>query len=134
MAISHCYWHLVGLSFLIRNKRALWRKSKTWNNELKFGRWTYCSWCPPPIPNCQRKEWALCISIPSMRAHSKQSIDKKMTGDVLPPHKTAREKSKLFAYIYRQWEPIWNGQLIRKYKEIPVHIENIEIPKSDLAG
>ena len=108
--------------------------SKTWNNELKFGRWTYFGWCPPPIQNCQRKEQALCVSIPSMRAHLKQSIDKKMTGDVLPPCKTAREKSKLFAYIYCQWEPIQNGQLIRKYKEILVHIENIEIPKSDLLG
>ena len=73
LAISHSYWHLVGLSFLIRNKRALWRKSKTWNIELKFGRWTYFGCCPPPMWNCQRKEQALCISIPSMRAHLKQS-------------------------------------------------------------
>ena len=28
--------------------------------------------------------------------------DKKITGDVLPPHKTAREKSNLFAYLYHQ--------------------------------
>ena len=73
MAILHCYWHLVvkngnftfywnlvGLLFLIRNERALWRKSKTWN-ELKYGNFKP-TWCPPPTWNCQRKEWALCLS------------------------------------------------------------------------
>ena len=45
---------LIGLSFLIRKERALWSKSKTWN-ELKFGRWTYFGWCPPPMKTCQWK-------------------------------------------------------------------------------
>ena len=77
---------------------------------------------PPPTQDCQRKEWALCISIPSMRTHSKQSIDDKMTGDVLPPFETARAQSDLFTVQCGQWEPIWNSQLIRKYEKIPVHI------------
>ena len=33
-----------------------------------------------------------------------------------PPFKTARAKSELFAVQCHQWEPIWNGQLIRKYR------------------
>ena len=36
----------------------------------------------------------------------------------LPPFKTARALSQLFAVQCRQWEPIWNGQLIGIYKEI----------------
>ena len=48
-----------------------------------------------------------------------------------PQFETARAQSELFTVQCHQWEPIRNGQLIRKYKEIPVHIENIEIPKSD---
>ena len=39
-----------------------------------------------------------------------------------PPFKTARAKSEIFAVQCDQWEPIRNSQLIRKYKEIPVHI------------
>ena len=42
-----------------------------------------------------------------------------------PPFETARALSQLYAFQWHQWVPIWNGQLIRKYKEIPVHIENI---------
>ena len=33
-----------------------------------------------------------------------------------PLHETAREKSELFAYLYRQWEPIQNSQLLRKWQ------------------
>ena len=33
-----------------------------------------------------------------------------------PPFETARGKSELFAVQYRQWEPIWNVQPIRKYR------------------
>ena len=39
-----------------------------------------------------------------------------------PPFETARAQSELFAVQCDQWEHIWNKQLIRKYKEIPVHI------------
>ena len=53
-----------------------------------------------------------------MRTHLKQSIDKKVTGDVLPPFETALAQSDLFAVQCGQWEPIWNSQLIRKYKKI----------------
>ena len=48
-----------------------------------------------------------------------------------PPPETARALSEIFAVQCHQLEPIQNGQLIRKYKEIPVHIETIEIPKAD---
>ena len=33
-----------------------------------------------------------------------------------PPFETASERSELFADPCRQWEPNWNGQLIRKYQ------------------
>ena len=42
-----------------------------------------------------------------------------------PPFETARALSQLYAFQWHQWAPIQNSQLIRKYKEIPVHIENI---------
>ena len=35
-----------------------------------------------------------------------------------PLHETAGKKSELFTYLYCQWEPIWNSQLIRKYQGI----------------
>ena len=40
----------------------------------------------------------------------------------LPPFETARALSQLCAVQCCQWEPIWNGQLIGIYKEIPVQI------------
>ena len=51
--------------------------------------------------------------------------------DPLPPFETARAQSEFFAVQCHQLEPILNGQLIRKYKEIPMHRENIQIPKAD---
>ena len=39
-----------------------------------------------------------------------------------PPFETARAQSELFIVQGHQSEPIQNIQLIRKYKEIPVHI------------
>ena len=36
---------------------------------------------------------------------------------------TARAQIELFTFQCRKSEPIGNGQLIRTYKEIPVHIE-----------
>ena len=38
----------------------------------------------------------------------------------LPPFETASEQSDLFTVLCGQWDSIWNSQLIRKYKEIPV--------------
>ena len=107
----------VGLLFLfIETKELCEARAKTWN-ELKSGRQTYFGQCPP-IWSCLMKKWQLCISIPSMRTHSKQSIDEKVTGDVLPPpFEHARAQSDLFAVQCGQWEPIWNSQLIRKYKK-----------------
>ena len=34
-----------------------------------------------------------------------------------PPFETDREESELFAVQCDKWEPIWNSQLIGKYKE-----------------
>ena len=42
-----------------------------------------------------------------------------------PPFETARDQSELFAFQCSQWMPIQNGQIIRKYKEIPLHRENM---------
>ena len=39
-----------------------------------------------------------------------------------PQSYTARAESELFGVQWHKWEPIWNSQLIRKYKEIPVQI------------
>ena len=50
----------------------------------------------PPCETASENELTRCISIPSMRTHSKQSIDEKVTGDVLPPFETARAQSDLF--------------------------------------
>ena len=50
----------------------------------------------PPYKPASENELTLHISIPSMRTHLKQSIEKKMTGDVLPPFETARAQSDLF--------------------------------------
>ena len=38
----------------------------------------------------------------------------------IPPFETAWWKTDSYMFPYHQWEPIWNGQLIRKYKKIPV--------------
>ena len=77
----------------------------------------------PPCKTASENDLTLCVSILSMRTHLKQSFDEKLTGDVLPPpFETARVQSDLFTVQCCQWEPIWNSQLIRKYKKIPVHI------------
>ena len=91
-----------------------------WNSHLTR-KWQVMS----SLPNetASENDLTLCISIPSMRTHLKQSFDEKLTGDVLPPpFETARAQSDLLAVQCGQWEPIWNSQLIRKYKKIPVHI------------
>ena len=42
-----------------------------------------------------------------------------------PPFKTAWAVSELYIFQCDQWELIQNSQLIRKYKEIPVHREHM---------
>ena len=45
-----------------------------------------------------------------------------------PPIKTSRAQSQLFAFQCSQWEPIWNSQLIGRYKEMSVwHLVNLTI-------
>ena len=45
--------------------------------------------------------------------------------DPPPPFETARVLSNLYAFQYGQWAPIWNSQIIGRYKEIPVHREMV---------
>ena len=42
-----------------------------------------------------------------------------------PPFETARDQSELYTLQCSQWAPIQNGQIIRKYKEIPLNRENM---------
>ena len=39
---------------------------------------------------------------------------------IIPPFKTARAQSELFAFQCGQWELIQNSQLIGRYKEMSV--------------
>ena len=48
-----------------------------------------------------------------------------------PPFETARALSELYILQCGQWAPIWNSQIIGRYKEIPVHRENMKIPMAD---
>ena len=87
-------------------------------------------WCPPP-PNetASENDLTLCVSIPSMRTHSKQSFDKKVTGDVLPPNETASENNlTLCQYPYHQWEPIWNSHLMRNW-QVMSSLPHLKLPE-----
>ena len=76
---------------------------------------------PPPIQNCQRTEWTLHFSMWPMRAHLKQlkfsdvPLGVNLTLPSLPPFKTARGQSELFAFQCDQWEPIWNSSNFQIY-------------------
>ena len=92
---------------------------------------------PSPIQNCQSSEWTLCFSMQTMRAHSKQSTNRRykemsvwhqVNLTIYPPFETARARSELFTFQCGQWEPIWNSQLIGRYKEMSVwHQVNLTI-------
>ena len=118
---SSVCWSFVSI---YRNKRALWSKSKTWN-ELKSGRRTYFGQCPPPPLPPFETAWQKSDSYvfpyhqgePIWNSHLMRNW-KVMS--FLPPFETARAQSDLFTVQCGQWEPIWNSQLLRKYKEIPV--------------
>ena len=87
---------------------------------------------PPPIWNCQRTEWTLCCSMWSMRAHSKQSTNRKISGKVsfiqVPwLHLTdSRVTSSLFNVVHdsqRQMDPpsdIWQT------REWPLHCSMVK--------
>ena len=96
---------------IYRNERALWSKSKTWN-ELKFSDLPPRGKSDPPMWNCQRTEWTLYFSMWPMRAHSKQSTNRKISGKVCE----ARAKLEMSSnfQIYPQGgksdPPIWNCQ------------------------
>ena len=64
-------------------------------------------------------------SMRSMRAHLKQSTNRKISRNVTrwilqynPPFETGRAQSELFTFQCGQWELIWNSQLIGRYKEM----------------
>ena len=113
------FWSFVSI---YRNKRALWSKSKTWN-ELKSGRWTYFGWCPPPFETAWQKsdsytfpyhQWEPIWSSQLMR---KWQVMSSLLHLKLPEHRV------ISAVQCGQWEPIWNSQLIRKYQCIYKHID-----------
>ena len=63
---------------------------------------------------------------------SSNLADQHTLADVLPHLKLPEKRaSSLHTYTINE-NPFKNNQLVRKYKEIPVHIENTEIHKSDL--
>ena len=101
-----------------------------WNSQL-IGRYKEMSPgesydIPSPVWNWQRTEWTLHFSMQSMRAHLKQSTNRKKSRNVTrwilwyttPQFETGRAQSELFAFQYSQWELIWNSQLIGRYKEM----------------
>ena len=47
-----------------------------------------------------------------------------------PPSQNCQSAEWTYTFQCYQWEPIRNSQLIRKYKEIPVHRENRWTPPS----
>ena len=134
MAISHCYWHLVvkngNFTFLLTSSWSFisYKKQKSSvKEEQNLKQWAQIwqmniLWLmsSPPIQNCQRKERALCISIPSMRAHWNSQLMRKWQVMSSPPRNCQTKERALCIYIYHQWEPIQNSQLIRIYKKIPV--------------
>ena len=93
MAISHCYWHLVvkngNFTFLLTSSWSFisYKKQKSSVKEEQ-----------------NLKQWTQIWQMNILWLMSS------------PPFKTAREKSELFAYLYHQWEPIWNSQLMRKWQ------------------
>ena len=129
---SKVVWEFIDLVIgLCKARRPYWwAHLNIW--ELKSGRQTYFGQCPPPplppIWNCLMKKWQLRVSIPSMRTHSKQSFDEKVTGDVLPPKQNYQWKWSNSVCIHTinenpfetviWWEtdrwcppsPIWNCQ------------------------
>ena len=72
----------------------------------------------PTCKTAREKEWALCVSI-AVNENPFETVNWWENDRWCPPpmHETTREKSKLFAYLYRQWEPIQNSQLIGIYKK-----------------
>ena len=95
-----------------------------WNSQL-IGRYKEMSLGEYYIWNCQSTEWTLRFSIQSMRAHLKQSTNRKISRNVTkwilrynPPFETGRAQSELFTFQCGQWELIWNSQLIGRYQEM----------------
>ena len=97
----------------------------------------------PPGWNCQSSEWPLHFSMQSMSPHSKQSNNRKISGNttaektcryqrqMVPPHlKLLDKKVTATRFHSGQWVPIRNSQIIGRYQEIPVYIR-IQMPKAD---
>ena len=95
-----------------------------WNSQL-IGRYKEMSPGESYIWNCQSTEWTLCFSMRSMRAHLKQSTNRKISRNVTrwilqynPPFEISRAQSEFFTFQCGQWELIWNSQLIGRYQEM----------------
>ena len=53
------------------------------------------------------------------------NVQELKSGRFTPPFETARALSQLYAFQCSQWVPIWNSQIIGRYKEIPAHRRNM---------
>ena len=83
-----------------------------WNSQL-IGRYKEMSPGESYVWNCQSTEWTLCFSMQSMRAHLKQSTNRKILRNVTrwmlryyPQFETGRAQSELFTFQCSQWELI----------------------------
>ena len=75
----------------------------------------------PPLWNWQSSEWTLCFSMQSMRAHLKQSTNRKIYRNVtrwILHLKLGELRVNSFTFQCSQWELIWNSHLIGRYKEM----------------
>ena len=111
MAISHLYWYLVvkkGFFILL-----LTYNGQEWQfhiaTDIKWSRMSISSWS---FVSIYRNERALL---------SKSKIwQTNLLWPMSPPFETPWQKTDSYMFPYHQWKPIQNGQLIRKYKKIPV--------------
>ena len=117
MAISHLYWHLVvknGYFILL-----LTYNGQEWQfhiaTDIKWSRMSISSWSFVSIYRNKR-----ALSSKSKTWNELKSGRRTYFGQCPLPFQTAWQKTDSYTFPYRQWEPIRNGQLIRKYKKIPV--------------
>ena len=73
---SYGQWELIR-SFVCNTKRPFCEAKHEMASELKIGRFRV-NLLTPPIWNCQSTEWTLRFSMHSMRAHLKQSNNRKI--------------------------------------------------------
>ena len=121
-----------GKTFIFRVNLGMWPSNQSsWKNKhcsegfnthlwgFSGDRWENVHWSFVSIYRNKRTLWSKSKTWNELKFSDLLPGGK---SDWLPPFETARALSQLFAVQCRQWEPIWNGQLIGIYKEIPVQI------------